>query len=59
MDNFKAILQQQKEALEKDVKDYVDEIFSREELLEDLKQKKSKCQSALRSIEKKLSKLTN
>lgn len=57
MENFKSILEQQKEALTKDIDKLVGEIKEVELDLEKRKDAKSQAQSALRSIEKKLAKL--
>lgn len=57
MENYRAILEQQKEALTKDIDKMIDEIKDQEILLEARKGAKSKAQKELRSIEKKLGKL--
>lgn len=58
MGNYKQRLTEQKAALEKDVKEYNDEIFTREELLDDLKKKRDAVNKELRYLTKKLEKLT-
>lgn len=58
MENFKAILTAQKEALTKDIHEMITEIKDRELVLEGMKDRKSLAFKELRSIEKKLSKLT-
>lgn len=57
MENFKAILEQQKAALQKDIDKYNEQIKELEGDLDFVKETKSKANSALRSIEKKLAKL--
>lgn len=57
MENFKNILQAQKEALTKDIDDLVTLVKATEQELEEVKQRKSLAFKELRSIEKKLAKL--
>lgn len=57
MENFKHILEQQKEALTRDIDAIIEQVQTAELQLEKLKDLKSKAQSALRAIEKKLAKL--
>lgn len=57
MENFKAILAQQRDALKMDIAEMVTESMKKEVELDEIKTRKSQAQSALRSIEKKLEKL--
>lgn len=57
MENYKTRLQEQKEALEKDVEKYVNEIIRLEHEIEFQKHCKILVFRELRSIEKKLAKL--
>lgn len=57
MENFKAILTAQKEALTKDIDDLVTLVKATEQELEEVKHRKSLAFKELRSIEKKLAKL--
>lgn len=57
MENFRIILTQQKAALLKDLEEYNAGILALEEQLEAVKDQKTKANSQLRSITKKLEKL--
>lgn len=56
MENYRAILEQQKEALTKDIEAMITRIKQLEEELEVKKDEKSKASKELRSIEKRLQK---
>ena len=57
MEHFRILLTQQKEALEKDLKVFADEILFIENQLNEKREKRDKGSSLLRSINKKLEKL--
>lgn len=57
MTNYKTLLTEQKEALQKDIYQLVESIKAEEEIIESLKDRKSLAQKELRSIEKKLAKI--
>lgn len=57
MEHFRQILAQQKEALSKDIDQLTKEIEEYEAKADELKEKKTVANSAMRSINKKLEKL--
>lgn len=58
MENYKSILQQQRDALTKDIEQMQEEINDKEILLEAQKRAKSLAVKELKAIEKKLSKIS-